>query len=124
MEEPMAAVDFIITLFCRVNAHMHDIPKHPHVTLWASEVVTLGLLHALKDVGTRAFYRWLTRDVRVDQLASEVIQDHGAPGRGRRERTKNPWGNCTQNDTSTLARWLSSDQSRPQRGCVSRCGAR
>jgi len=27
-------------------------------------VVTLGLLHALKGVGNRAFYRWLTRDSR------------------------------------------------------------
>jgi len=27
-------------------------------------VVTLGLLHALKGVGNRAFYRWLTRDYR------------------------------------------------------------
>ena len=25
-------------------------------------MVTLGLLHALKGVGNRAFYRWLTRD--------------------------------------------------------------
>src|SRR5713101_6670871 len=30
-----------------------------------SEVVTLGLLHALKGVGNRAFYRWLTRDYRA-----------------------------------------------------------
>jgi hypothetical protein len=28
-------------------------------------VVTLGLLHALKSVGNRAFYRWLTRDYRA-----------------------------------------------------------
>ena len=27
-------------------------------------LVTLGLLHALKGVGNRAFYRWLTRDYR------------------------------------------------------------
>ena len=27
-------------------------------------MVTLGLLHALKGVGNRAFYRWLTRDYR------------------------------------------------------------
>jgi hypothetical protein len=29
-----------------------------------SEVVTLGLLHALKGGGNRAFYRWLTCDYR------------------------------------------------------------
>jgi hypothetical protein len=32
--------------------------------LWPSEVVTLGLLHALKGMGHRAFYRWLARDYR------------------------------------------------------------
>src|SRR5207248_6829029 len=39
--------------------------KHPEAHLWPSEVVTLGLLHALKGVGNRAFYRWLTRDYRA-----------------------------------------------------------
>jgi hypothetical protein len=43
---------------------MHDIPKHPEAHLWPSEVVTLGVLHALKGVGNRAFHRWLTRDYR------------------------------------------------------------
>ena len=61
----MTTVDFIITLFCEVDEHMLGIPKHPHATLWPSEVVTLGLLHALKGVGNRALYRWLTKDSRV-----------------------------------------------------------
>src|SRR6266478_7578127 len=65
MEEPMATLDFIIALFCQVDVHLQDIPKHPHATLWPSEVVTLGLLHALKGVGNRALYRWLTRDYRA-----------------------------------------------------------
>jgi len=60
----MTTVDFIIALFCQVDAHLHNIPKHPEACLWPSEVVTLGLLHALKGVGNRAFYRWLTRDYR------------------------------------------------------------
>jgi hypothetical protein len=41
------------------------MPTHPAVHLWPSAVVTLGLLHALKGVGTRACYRWLTRDYRA-----------------------------------------------------------
>ena len=61
----MTTVDFIIALFCEVDEHMPGIPKHPHATLWPSEVVTLGLLHALKGVGNRAFYRWLMQDYRV-----------------------------------------------------------
>src|SRR5947208_1224578 len=64
-EEPMTTLNFITTLFCQVDDQMPDIPKHPHATLWPSEAVTLGLLHALKGVGNRAFYRWLTRDYRA-----------------------------------------------------------
>ena len=41
---------------------MLDVPKHPDAKLYPSEVVTLALLHAMKGGGTRAFYRWLTRD--------------------------------------------------------------
>jgi len=33
MEELMATVDFIVALFCRVDTHLHGIPKHPHATL-------------------------------------------------------------------------------------------
>jgi len=61
----MTTLDCITTLFCQVDDHMPGIPKHPHATLWPSEVVTLGLLHALKGVGNRAFYRWLTKDYRA-----------------------------------------------------------
>jgi hypothetical protein len=65
MEKPMTTLDFITALFYKVDEQMCDIPKHPHARLWPSEVVTLGLLHALKGVGNRAFYRWLTRDSRA-----------------------------------------------------------
>jgi len=61
----MTTLEFITALFCQVDDQMPGIPKHPHATLWPSEVVTLGLLHALKGVGNRAFYRWLTRDYRA-----------------------------------------------------------
>jgi hypothetical protein len=53
----MTTVEFITTLFCQVADQMPDIPKHPHASLWPSEVVTLELLHALKGVGNRAFYQ-------------------------------------------------------------------
>src|SRR5437764_7825212 len=56
--------EFITALFYQIYNHLHDLPKHPDAHLWPSEVVTLGLLHALKGVGNRAFYRWLTRDYR------------------------------------------------------------
>src|SRR5215475_1311343 len=64
MEEPMTTIDFITALFYEVDEQLCPIPKHPEAHLWPSEVVTLGLLHALKGVGNRPFYRWLTRDYR------------------------------------------------------------
>src|SRR5437773_2657085 len=61
----MTTVDFITALFYEVDEQMGALPKHPEAHLWPSEVVTLGLLHALKGMGNRAFYRWLTRDYRA-----------------------------------------------------------
>jgi hypothetical protein len=61
----MTTQDFIITLFCAVDQEMLHIPKRPDAKLYPSEVVTLALLYALKGVGTRAFYRWLTRDYQM-----------------------------------------------------------
>jgi hypothetical protein len=58
----MTTQDFIMTLFCQVDDQMVDVPKHPNAKLYPSEVVTLALLFAIKGVGGRAFYRWLTRD--------------------------------------------------------------
>jgi hypothetical protein len=64
-EEPVITIDCITALFYHVDEQLHAMPKHPKAQLWPSEVVTLGLLHALKGVGNRAFYRWLTRDYRA-----------------------------------------------------------
>jgi hypothetical protein len=61
----MTTVDFITTLFCRVDDRMGDIVKHPQARLYPSELVTIGILYALKGGGERAFYRWLSRDYRA-----------------------------------------------------------
>src|SRR5215813_9377619 len=63
-EEPMITLDFITVSFYEIDEQMGAIPKHPEAPIWPSEVVTLGLLHALKGGGNRPFYRWLTRDYR------------------------------------------------------------
>ena len=60
----MTTMEFLTALFYHVDEQLHDMPKHPEAHLWPSEVGTVGLLHALKGVGNRAFYRWLTRDYR------------------------------------------------------------
>jgi hypothetical protein len=78
----MTTLDFITALFCQVDDQLSGIPKHPHATLWPSEIVTLGLLHALKGGGNRAFYRWLTREVAYPLLADNVSRP--LPSRLRR----------------------------------------
>jgi len=60
----MTTVDFIIILFCLIDDAMRDVPKHSQSNLWPSEIVTLGILFALKGVGNRAFYRWVARDLK------------------------------------------------------------
>jgi hypothetical protein len=59
----MTTIDFITELFYRVDNELGDA-KHPLANLYASEVVTLALLYALKGAGARAFWRWLVRDYR------------------------------------------------------------
>src|SRR5215471_11827658 len=63
-ESRMMTVEFLTALFSAVDEQLRAIPQHPEAHLWPSEVVTLGLLHALKGVGNRPFYRWLTRAYR------------------------------------------------------------
>jgi hypothetical protein len=55
----MTAVDFITRLFCRVDDDLGQLPQHEQGQLHPSEIVTIGLLYALKGKGQRAFYRWL-----------------------------------------------------------------
>src|SRR5437763_17161289 len=65
-EESMTTtIEFITALFCQVDDHLAGLSKHPEAHLVPSEVVTLGLLQALKAVGNRPFYRCLTRDSRA-----------------------------------------------------------
>jgi hypothetical protein len=58
----MTTEDIIIQIFCLVDDAMKDIPKHSQAKLYPSEVVTIGILFALKGGYFRAFYRWLSRD--------------------------------------------------------------
>ena len=61
----MPTTDFIIELFCRVDDAMSNVPKHSQSNMWPSEIVTLGILCALKGVGNRAFYRWVEHDLKT-----------------------------------------------------------
>src|SRR5437899_80858 len=77
-EEPMTTAEFITALFCQIADPLSGIPIHPHARLWPSEVVALGLLHALKGVGNRPFSRWLTVDGRMIVLSDTGF--HAAEG--------------------------------------------
>lgn len=61
----MSTDDLITALFVRVDTVMADVPNHPDAHLYPSEIVTLALRFALKGVGPRAFYRWLSHNYRV-----------------------------------------------------------
>ena len=52
-EDPMTTIDVITALFYEVDEQMRLISTHLEAHLWPSEVVTLGLLHALKGGGNR-----------------------------------------------------------------------
>ena len=52
----------IIGIFCIVDDQMKDISKHEQAKLYPSELVTIGILFALKGGHFAAFYRWLKRD--------------------------------------------------------------
>ena len=59
----MNTQDFTLTLFCRIDDAMPDLPKHPLAKLHPSEVITLGLLRALRGGSDRAFVRWMQREL-------------------------------------------------------------
>ncbi len=63
----MTTEDFITELFSTVDDTMSDVANHSQASLNPNEVVTIGLLYAIKGVGIRAFYRWL-----VPQLSAYV----------------------------------------------------
>ena len=61
----MTTEDIIYHIFCEVDDQMKghsEVVKHPQAKLYPSEVVTIGVLFALKGGHFRAFYRWLKRD--------------------------------------------------------------
>lgn len=55
----MTQEHFITELFCRVDDMLPKTQEHTQAKLSISELVTLGLLMALKGTSQRAFYRWI-----------------------------------------------------------------
>jgi hypothetical protein len=60
----MPTDEIIIRLFCMVDDQFGSVNKRSDALLYPSEIVTIGLLFALKGVRFRAFYRWLSANYR------------------------------------------------------------
>lgn len=66
--DELSTEDIIITLFCKVDdickieRDLRNERRHPQGKLHPSEIITLGMLYALKGGSQRHFYRWLKRD--------------------------------------------------------------
>src|SRR5258708_36376913 len=58
----MTREDIIIHIFYNVDNGVGQVAKDPIAKLYPSEVITIGILLALKGGHFRAFYRWLKRD--------------------------------------------------------------
>jgi hypothetical protein len=58
----MTTEDIILHIFYLVATSLPEIPRHSQAKLYPSELVTIGILFALKGGCFRAFYRWLKRD--------------------------------------------------------------
>jgi hypothetical protein len=58
----MTTEDIIIHIFYHVDNVLLDAVKDPRDSLYPSEIITIGILFALKGGRFRAFYRWLKRD--------------------------------------------------------------
>src|SRR5439155_513818 len=76
----MMTVEFITALFSEVDEQLGAIPTHPEAHLWPSEVVTLGLLHALKGVGNGAFFQWLIQQCEDQMIVLSDTGFHAAEG--------------------------------------------
>ncbi len=55
----MNIADFITELYCRIDDALPLMAPHPQARLSISELVTIGVLHATKNVKQRPFYHWL-----------------------------------------------------------------
>src|SRR6185436_16096749 len=64
-EDGMPTDEIIIRLFCIVDDRLGTVNKREDAHLYTSEIVTIGLLFALKGGRFRAFYRWLTKNYRA-----------------------------------------------------------
>lgn len=74
----MTMVDIITVLFCSADDDMTDVPQHSQQALAPRTLVTIGLWHALKGVGSRCFYRCLSAHYALCAPICPVAPDSAA----------------------------------------------
>ena len=87
----MTTEEIIIRIFCLADDQLYGVPKVPQAKLYPSEIVTIGILFALKGIHFRAFYRWLRRD--FDQLFGRLPH-------------RICCGNCANNRSTLAISWF------------------
>ena len=55
----MNIADFITELYCKIDDALPRQTPHPQARLSLGELITIGVLHAIKNVKQRPFYHWL-----------------------------------------------------------------
>lgn len=81
----MTTEDIIIHLFCLVDTQLGKVQKDKLAKLYPSEVVTIGILYALKSGTFSAFCRWLKRNYEAlfgglpDRRTSARTRSRSAP---------------------------------------------
>jgi hypothetical protein len=64
-EDSMSTEDILLRIFWIVDEQMADVKKRSDAKLYPSEIVTIGLIFALKGGKYRPFYRWLAANLGV-----------------------------------------------------------
>ena len=77
----MTTENFITELFCRVDEEIKAMPKHCQASLWPSEVVTLGVLFALKGASGTILIRAL--ELQHDIACAVTFEPFMGNGRAR-----------------------------------------
>ena len=59
----MNIADFITNLFCKIDDALPEVVRHSQAILSISELVTIGVLQAMKNVSQRAFLPLVQRQL-------------------------------------------------------------
>lgn len=54
----MIIADFSTELFCKIDDALPEVAHHSQAIRSRGELVTIGVLQAMKNVSQRAFYHW------------------------------------------------------------------